>query len=156
MYNLVTNINQLADRALKETEGTAHADRAHLITSLVAFSIGYKLPLPSAPLDDPKAYFIQHHLPNVEMVVMRLNEHLMFNWRAAMDQVKTTWKMRYDMVHNVNSNQSMIVFKQMISAAENAEVSGSIKACLSGEYKHHFEVAMDILSDPIDQMWAGE
>jgi hypothetical protein len=77
--------NQVSDAVL----------RAKVLTAAIALAIVDTLPLPSGAVTDSTEYFLNQLQPGLMNTVSIMNECIVFDTRACLEQVRNLWKVRY-------------------------------------------------------------
>ena len=58
--------------------------------------------IPSAPVDNPESYYLNHVLSMVRSDISIWNENVVFNLKECMDIVRAFWYIRYNAVYPIN------------------------------------------------------
>lgn len=83
--------------------GIALEDRAYLMTVAAARIVGYRLPLPSATVENPYLFFTTTHKASVLELVGTLNEAIAIDFEACVDLVQRLWIFRYKVAFDASN-----------------------------------------------------
>lgn len=84
--------------------GVALADRSYVLSVAFARAVAYQLPLPTSPVADPYAAFIETQKVAVEDMLSQVNESVVLSFDATADLVQRLWVFRYRMVFDPNNS----------------------------------------------------
>lgn len=94
MLAIYTNFVAAADRLI-----TAPEHRNGIIVAAMAVALSNATPLPSSPVENPSNYFSLQVLPGVKNIVAPINECVVMDCQAIIDQVRNHWLLRYNAAH---------------------------------------------------------
>lgn len=86
--------------ASMEELGVPLEQRTVLLSIALARAIGYKLPIPTAAVDDVRAYYEDQHRNNVDQTLAKINERIVFDLGEISNLAAAVWTFRYRMVHD--------------------------------------------------------
>jgi hypothetical protein len=90
-------------QTLLDTFQVPLGDRAEVIFSTAARALAYKLPLPSSPVENPYAYFLDKYRDEVMSDLAVLNETTVIRINEAAQLAKHLWVFRYHVVYDPTS-----------------------------------------------------
>ncbi|HWT39747.1 MAG TPA: hypothetical protein VN081_00505 [Dongiaceae bacterium] len=86
-----------------DSNGVALGDRGEVIYTTAARAIAYKLPLPTSPVDNPYAYFLDKYASEVMGDLCAINEDCVIRVEQAAELVKHIWVFRYSVAYDAAS-----------------------------------------------------
>lgn len=110
------------------------ADRSQLTVLAVAKAIAFHLPLPTSPVDSLPSYYGNTHQSFVNLALGGVNEAIVLDVDLATEMVYKLYKLRYLMVFDATSIDSIKVFEAV--ASENNRVIPTGLAQLSSTYAY--------------------
>lgn len=87
-------------------------DRLYVLTLAFARAIGYALPLPTSPVDNPYIAFTTIHKAEVEALAAQINERVPIDIDTVCDLTARLWIFRVRMVYDANNS----VVRQFLDA----------------------------------------
>lgn len=102
-------MNEFAMKIRKLLEGHTYSDTNKQLYAgfTLAQSIAYHLPLPTSPVDSVRSYFNQVHSHSVNTAISAFNESFVIDVGSVQAMVKSLYTMRYDLVHNPNTEDTV-------------------------------------------------
>lgn len=88
--------------AFKDVVNRAQVDpteRARLIAASLGTVVAQSLPLPTSPVENPSSHYISTVLSLAGAKLGTHNEHLIFDYKAALEYTRIFWMLRYTAVH---------------------------------------------------------
>lgn len=92
-------INVFSLTATMEQLGVPLEERSDLLQVSLARSIGYKLPIPTEPVEDAGQFFHDTFRDSVERTLAEMNERVVFDLGEITNCVGALWLFRYRAVH---------------------------------------------------------
>lgn len=78
-------------------------ERSYVLALALARAIGYALPLPTSPVDNPYVAFTEMHKAEVEAMVAQVNERIVLDVDTIIDLTARFWIFRVRMVYDPNN-----------------------------------------------------
>jgi hypothetical protein len=107
MRKVASTITECVNSILRTKDVPENVDQRHLNTIITAASIAYRLPLPSGPVHRPEEWFLINCLAGYESIAGALNEYLVMDVNEVDKVVRTTWLLRYRVLHIPYSPQAL-------------------------------------------------
>lgn len=131
MRNIGETIRRFIDELMKSGPAGS-VTRQHVGTFGLAASVAQRLPLPSGPVDRASEWYLINCLSTAEAVVGKVNEgYLPVDVASTMDLIKRVWLMRYRMVHEAGSQESIMATCSVLESADN-ELAEIYRKMVSG------------------------
>lgn len=99
MKQFVKEILVCAERTVKKGQLSSDVTQTDIISTAVAISVGYNLPLPTAAVTDHKEYFTTMVEDTAESIVSQINEYTPLPFNRVMKLVQSVWTTRYKVLH---------------------------------------------------------
>jgi len=87
-------------QSIMDSNGVELGDRAEVVYTTAARAIAYKLPLPTSPVDNPYAYFLDKYKSEVMADLCAINEDCVIRVEQAAELTKHIWVFRYSAAYD--------------------------------------------------------
>jgi len=132
MHTTIIAISRMANNYAVPASDSGHFFAVHL-----AIALGYKLPLPSSPVENVRDYYYTNCFETVNDALDKANEIRVIPLEAALHYAQQIWIYRYKMLYQPFSPEVIQTLIPAIGISENIFPQEMIQCMLklqSGEY----------------------
>lgn len=115
------NLNTQSIFAQLDQSGVPLQDRGYLLSAALSRAIGYTLPLPTCPVENPYLHFTTQCKAGVESTLAAVNERLVIDIEATTDLICRVWVFRYRVAFEAN-NRAICDFLDAVVKTGNREI----------------------------------
>lgn len=118
------------DHAQKAGQLPTEATRNTVMTTLIAYTLGYRLSIPTNVVRRPDEWFIMNCLGKIEELLGKINEHVVLDIDGTLRVVRAIWTVRYRLVHDPLSVQAQQAINAALASSE-FELAPVVRGCMA-------------------------
>lgn len=148
VVNSVGSIEFIELMKHRSLDGVDMEQRRKIFSYALATVLARKLPIPTAPVESPAAYFISNVEQQVSDIASSFNERVSIDYELVRDFTQKLWAIRYFSVHNdttVGSFYPFNFFEILAGIGNNVDEK-------TYQYVNEYKVAIIDLSNAIGRM----